>query len=371
MRKKLLRKKRGFTLIELLVVIAIIAILIALLLPSVQQAREAARRSQCKNNLKQLGVALHNYVETYGVLPMGQVARRNARDVKSNGSCWNANGVQRTTGNKGCRAAGWSWGAMILPFMDQQGLYNKIDFSYPMSDDGSGKWMSSNTAATDANKAVAQTVLQAFLCPSDSHREQINTLANKLGWKFRNPGQATSNYFAASGSYHQNAGYWGARNDAEGRNGIFGGDSSTAIRDIVDGTSQTIALGEVTFLVHGAGRWAGRLDWNGPYAESDAPTAMMRTGQYKLNPPPSSASNIIKGNGFSSAHTGGAHFAMADGSVRFISESINHTRGVWPKWYSGIKRSYYTQTGLKPDTTPYGIYQRLFSKADKIPIGEF
>ena len=114
MKKQRLRKYwqnlRGFTLIELLVVIAIIAVLIALLLPAVQQAREAARRTQCKNNLKQLGLALHNYSDITGYLPPGHYWASNASDAEPTGT-------------------GWLWGVHILPQLDQAPLYNLIDFN--------------------------------------------------------------------------------------------------------------------------------------------------------------------------------------------------------------------------------------------------
>ncbi|MFG0295400.1 MAG: DUF1559 domain-containing protein, partial [Maioricimonas sp. JB045] len=106
-------RRRGFTLIELLVVIAIIAILVALLLPAVQQAREAARRSQCKNNLKQIGLALHNYHDTHGSFPPGYIARY----------------VSATDPASAETGPGFAWGTMILPFLDQSPTYNQLNFS--------------------------------------------------------------------------------------------------------------------------------------------------------------------------------------------------------------------------------------------------
>ncbi len=130
------RRSRGFTLIELLVVIAIIAVLIALLLPAVQQAREAARRTQCKNNLKQLGLALHNYESSFGQFPMPAV--------------WSVN---VTSGSNGDPSYGLAWSMAILPYMDQAALFNSFDFSRPI-------WSGAN------NQALIAKTLPAHICPS-------------------------------------------------------------------------------------------------------------------------------------------------------------------------------------------------------------
>ncbi len=127
--------RRGFTLIELLVVIAIIAVLIALLLPAVQAAREAARRTQCVNNLKQMGLALHNYHDAFLVLPPGYIAASKFIDGETD------------------TAPGWSWASMILPQLDQTPLYSSANFWLPVQ--------------APANTTTTQTSLTAFLCPSD------------------------------------------------------------------------------------------------------------------------------------------------------------------------------------------------------------
>ena len=148
------RVKRGFTLIELLVVIAIIAILIALLLPAVQQAREAARRSQCKNNLKQIGTALHNYHETFRIFPPGVI-----------NSAWSGSGGGTTTGSNGL-----SWATMILPYADQAPLYKKFITTQ--------HWLVGNT------NEVAE-ILTVFRCPSDVSPDQNASVTALMG---------TSNY---------------------------------------------------------------------------------------------------------------------------------------------------------------------------------
>ena len=352
-------RQKGFTLIELLVVIAIIAILIALLLPAVQQAREAARRSQCKNNLKQIGVALHGYVETHGVWPIGFQAQPDGAASGYPGPAVNGN-----TGS------GFSWAAMILPFLDQASLYAKIDFSEPIAIDGT------TDPVILGNMEAAQTVLAGFLCPSDNHRTQISA-TNAIS----SPGQGTSNYLATSGSYDRvnpttaqdPAGSASAMNRA--RNGIFGFDSTTKMRDIKDGTSQTIAVGEINFDVVSADRyagyWAGRIS----HLSSDSPTngdawrSVLRHGEDKLN---LSDTDEHRRECFSSKHDGGVHFVMADGAVKFISENINHT-GTTYRQVSGVwcPQPYSDNCNRNKNNNPYGVYQRLHSKADGIPIGEF
>src|SRR5580704_1959794 len=143
------KRKRGFTLIELLVVIAIIGNMVSLLLPAVQQAREAARRTQCKNNLKQIGLALHNYLDSHGVFPFGKGASFAAPVPVY---------------------ARWSQHAMILPFVDQAPLYNSIDFNNPPSTPGMGgvaAFMPAYTNPSGINAAQSQAVIPMFLCPSD------------------------------------------------------------------------------------------------------------------------------------------------------------------------------------------------------------
>ncbi len=134
--------RRGFTLIELLVVIAIIAVLVAILLPAVQQAREAARSSQCKNNLKQIGVAMHNYHETHGLFPPAQIRGWNGTHERGNG---------------------FSWGAMLLPNMDQAGLYNKLDPDVPIFE-GTNKTVILSLSGLAGTNRLAGLWLLRLLC---------------------------------------------------------------------------------------------------------------------------------------------------------------------------------------------------------------
>lgn len=288
----------GFTLIELLVVIAIIAILIALLLPAVQQAREAARRSTCKNNLKQMGVALHNYHETHRTFPPGYIDN----ELDFTGS---------KTGGLGANNSGIGWGTMILPFMDQAPLYNQIS----STSNGFGEHWS--VSASD----LAKTILPAYICPSDP-MGGINTDKSSFG---------KSNYVASHGT-----------SAASNSSGLFFGNSSVKIRDITDGTSNTIMVAERTTKNDGGGTnncggtsdcdWKGAL-WIGPrHATSTSDT--WHPGLYHFDVTTFGGGNDIYlinsssrtwGDDWSSssAHVGGAHFLLADGSVRFISENIS------------------------------------------------
>jgi prepilin-type N-terminal cleavage/methylation domain-containing protein len=194
------RRIRGFTLIELLVVIAIIAILIALLLPAVQQAREAARRTQCRNNLKQLGIALHNYHDTHGMFP--------------------PNGVAGTTENIGGRYnqawLSWSGLAMLLPYVEQANIYNEINFSY--------RWDNNNGGTR--NNTLARTNIPGFVCPSDPGAS-VRYTAN----------MGPTSYCFSTGP----ASNWNVRTNPVGFATLWSG---TRIRDITDGTSNTIAMAE-------------------------------------------------------------------------------------------------------------------------------
>ena len=272
---------RGFTLIELLVVIAIIAILIALLLPAVQQAREAARRTQCKNNLMQLGLALHNYDMAYEMLPPGTV---------------------NETGPIVNTAQGYhmSWTVQILPMLEQNSLFQAMDFS-------EGAYGAANGTA----RAVSISVLQ---CPSD--------------WGFRN---AAGGSVIASSSY---AGCFGGDDvpiDVK-NNGLLFLNSSIGYRQIRDGASNTILAGEkiVDPTNPDLGWLSGTkatlrnsgvpINANSSAGGGTAGTSN-RVSSVKGEPLEPIPANQSTG-GFSSQHTGGGQFLMADGSVRFLSQNI-------------------------------------------------
>ena len=313
------KKMSGFTLIELLVVIAIIAILIALLLPAVQQAREAARRSQCRNNLKQLGLALHNYHETYGMFPIG------GTDVAST-SAWNA-------------PPDIGMLARILPFMDQAPLYNQMDLS--------GSLPASSYASTATHRRVPYQMLngtpirsleiQAFKCPTDPNNGPI------AGWAQSNYGISTgSQFFTSSGSsscqpfntYAQkggtgvNNGNWGDTYDKNKLSGIGNRYGVTMrFQDLTDGSSNTVHFGEtISGCTHDF-----RTSWSSSHTVfstvtplNDFTTCPTGYGKAPSNSACVAVNNYNYSKGFRSMHVGGVHFVFADGSVRFLSENIDH-----------------------------------------------
>jgi prepilin-type N-terminal cleavage/methylation domain-containing protein/prepilin-type processing-associated H-X9-DG protein len=311
-----IRRNRGFTLIELLVVIAIIAILIALLLPAVQQAREAARRSQCKNHLKQIGLALHNYHDAHRVFPPGCI---------------------RTDPNNQW-VEGWSWSVFIFPYLDQAPLYNQLDVG--------GRSLADALAVGPPNALLIQTILPVYRCPSDPGDDlaAVERLfaTNGVGGQaaiaagapdpFR---PAASNYVGAAGRRQNITG--------PGTRGVFGVNSKVAIQDIGDGTSNIYMVGERRTPNCLGAMWIGAqntavqgqrgiIDVVGHAGAGHDPTAA--APQNQPNSLTTRASNPINSPvegfgdsgcavGFSSMHTGGAHFLFCDGRVEFVSENID------------------------------------------------
>lgn len=336
------RFRRGFTLIELLVVIAIIAILIALLLPAVQQAREAARRSQCKNNLKQMGLALHNYHDTFGQMPPGTVGGGGKRAVDG----------PLPNGGLALNHTGWIF---LLPYVDQAALYNKWNFNiasnnyYKESMTGvMGGWPNSNSP-------LVKTKIPVYMCPSD---EADASLARRTDVAAYFADHARSNYLFCSGGHGNGWDLdraWGifrtsSSNLEDGRTGIqyqgmFGHDQSAKIRDLRDGTSNTIAICESIVKVSSNVRVFGR--------NSDAYTPIWgghrRLGTFAVNHPNIDRNHInnaryhINGDVHvagmtgssatddvrvhvgvaSSLHDGGIQVTMGDGAVRFLSENMD------------------------------------------------
>jgi len=276
------RIRRGFTLVELLVVIAIIGVLVALLLPAVQAAREAARRSSCGNNLKQLGLGMHNYHDTFFALPYGA-----------------------TTYHPNVGRDGWSWFARVLPFIEEDNLYDTCNFNLRMNGTGGG------------GSAIFAQHVDSMLCPSDS------TAIQETGTGWQTPLQ---NYVACYGDTTFGNG-----------SGMFKLNDVVRFRDCTDGTSNTLLLGEVVTPVT-VPTWAsmGRTQ------------VTMGSGYTTSKTPNSSANDIVTrchtdlgggmgqlctelgGDNFTASeitirswHPGGGQVTLADASVRFVSETVN------------------------------------------------
>jgi prepilin-type N-terminal cleavage/methylation domain-containing protein len=306
------RLQRAFTLIELLVVIAIIAVLLALLLPAVQQAREAARRSQCKNNLKQLALAVHNYESTHSVLPL----------ISSNHQ-------------------GYSPQAQILPFVDQGTLYNRIDFNQPLMV-GSGP----SATLNPVHIGLQDRLFPTLLCPSDSGNPYL--VDGGYTW-------SGTNYLVNIGS-GDGLNYCEAGPPVPAPNGLFWRGSSVRMRDLTDGTSNTILLAEGLFggrdavsttILQDPQRQIQRAGGGGGVGSRTAEDLVaaasvgyigvrcgswIRTTGFHIvvngyftpnskHPDVSHHGSVITAS--RSAHVGGTQVALADGSVRFVSDSIN------------------------------------------------
>ncbi len=321
-------RRGGFTLVELLVVIAIIGILVGLLLPAVQAAREAARRMQCSNNLKQIGLAMHNYASAHSKFPPG----------------WLFYAPQMSgRGDRVHRLPGWGWQTMILPYVEQGNIFNQIVF------DGRGM-------GDAPNNQIVNQIFSLQLCPSSGDPTHIMLGPDPLPIL---PGIAASNYLGCAGSFVQSAYY--DQPEAR-RNGMMVEDKSMKFSDVVDGTSNTLLVGEVALSGNGknydAGgflwdpKWYGSLQTRGGLARADAPESVVRAGEFRINPP-SVVSDNVKRNSFKSRHTGGAQFALADGSVHFVSESVDHTQTGWGP----------VNTGTVPWNV-VGAFQRLCSRND-------
>ncbi len=319
-------RRSAFTLIELLVVIAIIAILVALLLPAVQQAREAARRSACKNNLKQIGLALHNYHDTFKVFPPGYIG---------DFGHYSRSGGTPLIHPKGAvnNVAQWNWTAFIAPMVEQGAAYDLLGVSERHGAAAVDDW--ANTQST------FQTPVAVFRCPSDAGPDTAGSLRRPRGDTSTTRREiALNNYMGIN----RGANSLNVRARKRQANGIFYVDSKTRIRDITDGTSNTLMVGEraweyktvhpnngnvVTAQTRAGNVWVSRssTDPNNECAGCGYSDALAVTG-LSVNPKDilNGAGNVahwrIRGR-LSSLHAGGVQVTMADGSVRFISENMS------------------------------------------------
>lgn len=309
------RLRHGFTLIELLVVIAIIAILIALLLPAVQQAREAARRTECKNNLKQMGIALHNYHDIHSIFPPALLnsGRYNNATV--------AKPILNTTG----------W-ALLLPQMEQNNLAESIDFNLPSCESNAyGHAMAGSSAP---NQPWVTQKVDVLECPS--HPFAGDTSSSTSTYYAREGARRTSYLFASGVFTDYNANYEVYKTDI--RQGMFGNNGAARMGDVIDGLSNTIAIGEA----HGGPRPHRYSTHYGPWGLTGTHTCChgrvvsnSTTAVAQSNFDPYLNYNVNGNhNGdpavgpyawtFSSTHPGGAQFLLGDGSCRFISETVNY-----------------------------------------------
>ena len=321
------RKNAGFTLVELLVVIAIIGILIALLLPAVQAAREAARRTHCKNNLKQIGLAFHTYHDTYNRFPPRGV---------SGGPPPNTNQA---------REGAWCWASMILPYLEQGTISDQLKVGQsnliPRDPANMTNIDDYTTAAANTPESLFTTPISVYLCPSanggeiNRYQKKMGSLMYGMNWRVAPP----------------------IGNLADRVAGIV----SKTTSDITDGMSNTFLVGEKAYMTApfeatgaawGAGQFCGtpipivahRVPMNTPFDGTyDAATNCF------VENTPSLATRVAA----ASAHAGTCHFLMCDGSVRLVSENIE---------------AVVTPTGTS-DTNV--LYTNLFNIGDGNTIGEF
>jgi prepilin-type N-terminal cleavage/methylation domain-containing protein len=326
------QRRRGFTLIELLVVIAIIAILVALLLPAVQQVREAARKSQCQDHLHNLVIAIHNYESSYKTIPPGHgmSLRNTIIDNCPEGQCGN-----------------WAWGASILPQIEQKPLFDQIAMTtLPLP----------ASLAIPANLQAMQRGIDVFRCPSDTGPEinedqKIGADGNYCGDTRCTTGGvaiATSNYV---GCTHHNILERELWNGALGRavptsinSQRRGTARPLAISDFIDGVSNTLFLGERAWEIRGVRLQAAVIfgingdTGNPPSGNNDEGIIyVLGAGMWGIN-----GTCVDCGRGFSSQHAGGAQFALGDGKVTFISENID----------------------LNPDVAVNSVFERLIHRFD-------
>jgi len=296
------RTRLGLTLIELLVVIAIIAVLIGLMLPAVQKVREAAAQTTCRNNLKQMGLALHEYYDARKMLPPAYLFTDKTVPATPGGGSIRDRPRELPNGQPFpwkpiSTFPGWGWASYILPFVDQEPLYRRIDFTVQIE--------------SSVHRAIRTTILPIYVCPSD-----LNTGIYTVSSQRNEPlaDMATNSYAACYGA----GGSIGEFPDKG--NGIFYRNSRTTFEEIIDGLSTTLAVGERGAIMCQT-PWAGAITDGAARTMPDAPIylaaveepptmVMARTGRHTLN------QDFSEPYDFFSPHLGVGFFLFADGSVR-------------------------------------------------------
>ena len=316
------RSPRGFTLVELLVVIAIMSILVALLLPAVQAAREAARRMSCTNNLKQFGLALHRYHDAAGSFPSGYLyTARNEEE--------------------------WGWPVLLLPYLEQENLHEILGVT--------DRRLTEAIGSVEARRGL-ETTLSVFRCPSDFSDKLLPT-----NWRAFDDGAAgvsgfqpaTSNYVGVLGLYDVGADF--------PNNGVLFGNSAVSTADIPDGTSHTLAVGERDAACL-SGAWCGNKNPassrpDGIYFAVGRVSLTINTGLSISSMAGMTTGAAVCEEGFSSPHPGGANFVLCDGSVRFLSETTEYD--------NGDLNDEDLQRAIPYNPARLGVYQKLGIRNDQ------
>ncbi|MEI7781188.1 MAG: DUF1559 domain-containing protein [Planctomycetota bacterium] len=334
-------QNRAFTLIELLVVIAIIGLLVGLLLPAIQSARESGRRSQCSNNMKQVALALHIYHDAKKALPPSATDSRVDSQARE----------------------GWSWIFLTLPFIERNELYDACNTWYATA---ANKSLNKLDAATGA---LTRAPIPQLICPTDT----VAVLAPEQKWNANKSDtlKSSKTNYVANGGYVENwCGSWGSKcaldQNIRASTGTIRKSKGVNFKDITDGISKTFLIGEaggVPADPNNADLMPGIWLGNGTNFQSYQ-RECVRYSANKLN------SGASDEPAFGSFHSGGANFALADGSVRFVSDTVNsNSHTIWG--YDASVDATITATLSQMTSASRGVYQRLSTRADGLVVGDY